>query len=78
MMNWNGCGRKRCGLILRYYPGICVERLTKATKTLSQDSRPPGRDLNPGPPDYKAEVITTRPRSVSCYTVSANKLFGFT
>jgi hypothetical protein len=28
-------------------------------KELSQDSRSPGRDLNPGPPEYKAGVLTT-------------------
>jgi hypothetical protein len=32
------------------------------TKNLSQDSRSPGRDLKPGPPEYEAGVLTTRPR----------------
>jgi hypothetical protein len=27
----------------------------------SQKSRSPGRDLKPGPPEYKAEALTTRP-----------------
>jgi hypothetical protein len=27
-----------------------------------QDSRSPGRDFNPGPPDYEAGVLTNRPR----------------
>jgi hypothetical protein len=35
------------GQILRYYPGIRLEGLRETTKTLSQDSRYPGRDLNP-------------------------------
>jgi hypothetical protein len=48
-MNWKGCG-------------ICLEGLRKTTKNLSQDSRSPGRDLNPGPPEYEAGVLTTRPR----------------
>jgi hypothetical protein len=39
---------------------ICLEGLRKTTKNLSQDSRSPGRDLNPGPPEYKAGVLTTR------------------
>jgi hypothetical protein len=56
MINWNGCGSGR-GLILRYYPGIVVESLRKITKNLSQDSRSPGRDLNPGPPEYESEVL---------------------
>jgi hypothetical protein len=31
--------------------------LRKATKNLSQDSPSLGSDLNPGPPEYKAEVL---------------------
>jgi hypothetical protein len=42
--------------------GICLEVLRKTTKTLSQNSRSPGRDLNAGPPEYKAEMLTTRIR----------------
>jgi hypothetical protein len=34
----------------------------KMTKVLSQDSRSPGRGLNPGPPEYKVGVLITRPR----------------
>jgi hypothetical protein len=34
---------------LKYYPGICLDRVRKITKTSVQDSRSPGRDLNPGP-----------------------------
>jgi hypothetical protein len=34
----------------------------KTTKKLSQDSRHPGRDLNPEPPKYEKRVLTTRPR----------------
>jgi hypothetical protein len=29
---------------------------------LSQDNWSPGRDLKPAPPEYKAEVLTTRPQ----------------
>jgi hypothetical protein len=63
-MNWKGCGRKRSWPNLRYYPGICLEGLTKTTKNLSQHSRSPGRDLNPGPPEYEAGVLTTRTLSL--------------
>jgi hypothetical protein len=28
----------------------------------SQDNRSPGRDFSPGPPEYEAGVLTTRPR----------------
>jgi hypothetical protein len=31
-------------------------------KTLSQDSRSPGQDLNPGPPKYKTGVLSNGPR----------------
>lgn len=44
---------------LTYYLGICLEGLRKAIKELTQDSRPPERDLNLGPPEYKSQVLTT-------------------
>jgi hypothetical protein len=31
-------------------------------KNISQKSRSPGRDLNPGPPEYEAGALTIRPR----------------
>jgi hypothetical protein len=49
------------GLILTYYPSIFVDGLRKTTKNLSQDSRYPDRDLNPGSPECEAEVSTTWP-----------------
>jgi hypothetical protein len=49
-------------IILKYYSGICMERLRKTTKNLSHDSRSPGRYLNLGPPEYEAGVFYTRPR----------------
>jgi hypothetical protein len=45
---------------LRYYSGICLVRLRKTAKTC-QDSQSPGQDLNPGPPEYEAGVLTTQP-----------------
>jgi hypothetical protein len=36
-MNWKGCGRKVSWPNLIYYPGICLQRLKKTTKILSQD-----------------------------------------
>jgi hypothetical protein len=38
MMNWKGFGKKWCGLISRYYPGIYLEGLRKSVRKLSQDS----------------------------------------
>jgi hypothetical protein len=48
-------------LILRYYPGICLEGLRKTTKCLGQDSWSLGQDLNPEPPEYEAGMLTIRP-----------------
>jgi hypothetical protein len=56
-MNRKGCGTKQSWPNLRYYPGICLEGLRKTTKNLTQDNRSPGRDLNPGPPEYEAGVL---------------------
>jgi hypothetical protein len=61
-MNWNKCRRKRSWPNFKVYPGICPERLGETTNNHSHDSRSVGRNLNPGPPEYKAGVLTTRPR----------------
>jgi hypothetical protein len=45
-----------------YYRGIYLEGLRKTTRNPSQDSRSPDRELNPGPHEYEAEVLTTQPR----------------
>jgi hypothetical protein len=42
MMNRKGFGRKQSYPIFRYYPGICLEGLRKATKKVIQDIRSPG------------------------------------
>jgi hypothetical protein len=47
------------GLILMYYPGICLEGLETTTNNSGQ---PSGLDFNPGPPEYEAGVLTNRPR----------------
>jgi hypothetical protein len=49
-------------LILWYSRGIRLESVRKTTETLSQDRRSLGQYLNPGPPEYEAGVLTTRPR----------------
>jgi hypothetical protein len=54
-----GSGR---GLIFRYYSGSHLEGLRKTKINLDQDSRSPGRNLNLGPPEYEAGILTTRPR----------------
>jgi hypothetical protein len=44
-------------LNLGHFPGICLQGLKKATKVLSQDNRPPVRDLSPGPLKYEVFVM---------------------
>jgi hypothetical protein len=47
------------GLISGITPVNCLRALRLATKTLSQDSRSPARDINARHPEYKAKVLTT-------------------
>jgi hypothetical protein len=49
------------GLILKCYPNISLVGLKKTMKNLSQDSRSLDLDLNTGPPEYEAGVLTTLP-----------------
>jgi hypothetical protein len=51
---WTGSYVGGSRRVLIYCPGICLDRLRKATSNASQDSLSPGRDLNPG--------LTTRQR----------------
>jgi hypothetical protein len=64
VINWKGFVRKRswpnCEVLSRHLPG----RTEGNHENLSQDSRSPGRDLNPGCPEYEG-VLTAWPwRSV--------------
>jgi hypothetical protein len=45
-MLWKEYRKKRPWRDLMFCPGICLELLKKATKILSQDSQPAGRDFN--------------------------------
>jgi hypothetical protein len=38
-----------------------LEGLRKTTNHLSHDTRSPGQNIDPGPPEYEAGVPTTRP-----------------
>jgi hypothetical protein len=55
------------GLILRCYRGIHLKELRKNTKNLSQDKGCLVRDLNPEPPEYEAQVLTTQPRRLAAW-----------
>jgi hypothetical protein len=37
---------------------------------LSHDSRSPGRDLNPEPPEDEAGVLTSQPRRSALFSIS--------
>jgi hypothetical protein len=54
-MNWKRYGRKRSWPNLRYYSDIFLEGIRK----ISEVSRPPGRDMNPGHFEYKAGVFSS-------------------
>jgi hypothetical protein len=62
-MNWKLFGRKMlCPnfmILSRNSPGEFEEN----HENTNQDSRSLVRDFNLGPPEYKAEVLTTQPRS---------------
>jgi hypothetical protein len=58
-MNWKVFRRKRswpnCKVLYRNSPGGADEN----HESLSHNFRPPGRDLNPGVPEYEAGVLTS-------------------
>jgi hypothetical protein len=60
MMNWKGSEKKGSWPILRFFLVICLKVLRKSTKNLSQDSRPPGQDLNSGLPKYETRMLTVQ------------------
>jgi hypothetical protein len=56
-----GHGRKQLWPNLRYYNDICLERLRKTTNKFSQDSKTLGQDLNLGPCECEAGVLSILP-----------------
>jgi hypothetical protein len=54
--------KKRLWPNLMHCPIICLERLRKTTKNVSQDNQAPVRDLYPGPPEYEEGKLATRLR----------------
>jgi hypothetical protein len=57
------------GLILRYYPGIRLERLRKTTETLNQDSQSPEPRIKPG-------TFQIQSRSVNHLTTTFSTTMG--
>jgi hypothetical protein len=70
MMNWKDVEGSGHGLILRNQFQHLPGRTGENNEQLSQDSLSPGRDLNPGPPQYDAGVLTSRPRRTSYSTAT--------
>jgi hypothetical protein len=69
MMNWKEFGRKWKSPNFKIPSWHSPGRTEKRHENLSQDSRSPGRGLNPGPPKYEARVLTTQPwRLLHCVT----------
>jgi hypothetical protein len=58
MMNWKGCRRKRSWPTFKALPRNSPGGTDENHENLSQDSRSPDRDLNPGTPECEG-VLTT-------------------
>jgi hypothetical protein len=79
MMNCKRCGGKRSWPNFKVLSPHLYGGTEKTTKNRSLDSLSSGRDLNPGPPEYEAEVLTSQPRrsvSVGEYDVLVICLIG--
>jgi hypothetical protein len=57
MMNWKGFGRKRSWPNFKELSRNSPGRTEESHINSSQDSQSPGRDLNPGRPEYEAGVF---------------------
>jgi hypothetical protein len=70
-VNWRSCGRKRLWPILRLYSnflgGVVVR---KATESFGRSRWSPGRDWNPGHPEYDALLSTAS--GLQCVTSEGN------
>jgi hypothetical protein len=61
-MDWKEFGSSGPGLIIRDYCDTRLEGLRKTTKTSIIIASRRGPESSPGPPEYEAVVLTTRPR----------------
>jgi hypothetical protein len=61
MMNWKEFGRKRPWPNFKLLSWHSPRRTEENHENLNQDIQSPGRDMNPGPSEYEAVVLTTRP-----------------
>jgi alpha-beta hydrolase superfamily lysophospholipase len=72
MMNWIGFGRSGGGLIVRRYPRISLEGLSKTTKLCLSGPR-----FEPRPPEYETGMLTTRKRRSVATTFRPSGAYGF-
>jgi hypothetical protein len=66
MMNWKGFVRKQPCSDVKVLPHHSSGGPEENHEKLSQDTMSADRDLNPGPPEYEAGALTTRPRLTAC------------
>jgi hypothetical protein len=62
MVNWKGFRGKGSLPSFWYYPGFRLEDRGKPRKTSIRIAGHRGQDLNPGPKEYEAGVLITRPQ----------------
>jgi hypothetical protein len=60
--NWKGFGRKRSWPNFKVLSWHSTGGNEENYENLNQDSQSPGRESNPGPPEYEVGVLSTRPR----------------
>jgi hypothetical protein len=63
--------------VLSYHPYICLEGLGTTTKDIGKNRLSPGRNLNPGPLEYKAGVLITRPHVLYVLASAVKDIYGF-
>jgi hypothetical protein len=61
-MNLKGCVSKRMWSNFNVLSRTVVGETEENHDIISQDIRCSGRDMKPGPPEYEAGMLTTRPQ----------------
>jgi hypothetical protein len=64
-MGWKWFGSKKLQPNFKGLPWNLPGGTKENHENLSQDSQSLGRDLNPGPPEYEADVLTDWPQTFS-------------
>jgi hypothetical protein len=56
--------------------GHFLEELRKVMNNLNKDSRSPGLNLNPGPPEYEGGMVTTQPHRKENEKIASCKILN--